>query len=225
GSAWRYGAGGCSARGDFQEVPRAGGDRGHAFADPRSHGGDRGGHGSAYHGAASDPALSPGAAGAEQGRGDAGDSCGRERGGSCGADDCAVGRGSEGLHGAGCDEGPRPGHDRPARRPLGRRFRPDQERSPGDGNADRRWAVKRRDFLRNMAGATLAAALPVEVVVERLAAPTPGAKAVPTSTATTWMLDDRIRETYLTGMVESLNQPHPLFDMLRQQEPIASHRD
>src|SRR5690606_32921281 len=160
-----------------------------------------------------------------QGRGDAGDPCGRERGGSCGADDRAAGRGSEGLHGAGCDEGPRPGHDGPARRPFGRRFRPDQERSPGDGNADRRWTMKRRDFLRAMAGATLGAALPVEVVVEMLVAPTPVAKAVPTSTATTWMLDDRTRDAYVAGMVESLNQPHPLFDMLLQQEPIASNRD
>ena len=85
--------------------------------------------------------------------------------------------------------------------------------------------MKRRDFLRAMAGATLGAALPVEVVVEMLVAPTPVAKAVPTSTATTWMLDDRTRDAYVTGMVESLNQPHPLFDMLLQQEPIASHRD
>ena len=85
--------------------------------------------------------------------------------------------------------------------------------------------MKRRDFLRAMAGATLGAALPVEVVVEMLVAPTPVAKTVPTSTATTWMLDDRTCEAYVTGMVESLNQPHPLFDMLRQQESLASNRD
>lgn len=85
--------------------------------------------------------------------------------------------------------------------------------------------MKRRGFLRTMAGAALAAALPVEVVVETLVAPTPVATAVPTSTATTWMLDEMFHEDYVSGLVESLNQPHPLFDMLWQQEPLASHRD
>lgn len=82
--------------------------------------------------------------------------------------------------------------------------------------------MKRREFLHAMAGATLGAALPVEVVVETLVAPTPVAKAVPTSTAMTWMLDDKmLRDAYLPGLVESLNQTHPLFDMLQQQEPLA----